>query len=255
MSTAGHPMSPNAWLLLRGLVREQRHWGSFPEALADRAKSRVLCLDLPGVGTERDRPSPTRIGGIVEDLRARLQARQSGETWGIFAPSLGGMIAMAWVEAHPEDFVRIAVCNTSTRDLGGVFERFSPSALGTVLAALPGVAFGEDPLARESRTLALVANTPHGRAQAATFAGYARETPIGVDVLVRQLLAASRTSAPAALAIPALVLCSDGDRLCSPQISRRLAERLGARLAVHPAAGHDLPLDDPEWVIRELLAG
>lgn len=266
MSTGRQISSPNppsgsplaapdgpGWLLLRGLVRERRHWGSFPERLAESTKSPVLCLDLPGVGTERDRPSPASIAGIVADLRARFLPLRGDGQWAIFAPSLGGMIAMAWADSHPTDFVHLAVCNTSTKDLGGIFQRFSPEALRTVLAALPGALLGAAPEAREARTLGLVSNTPHGRAQAAVFAGYAREAPIGVDVLVRQLWAASRTNAPASLSIPVTVMCSDGDRLCSPAISRALAARLRAALHVHPDAGHDLPLDDPDWVIARLV--
>ena len=52
--------------------------------------------------------------------------------------------------------------------------------------------------------------------------------------------------------MPLTVLASNGDRLCSPIASRRLAARLGAPLHVHPTAGHDLPLDDPDWVIARM---
>ncbi len=240
---------PTRWLLLRGLVRERRHWGDFPERLA-AAGGDVLTLDLPGVGTERGRPSPTSIAAIVADLRARWLAERGagGDPWRLFAPSLGGMIALAWAEAHPDDFAGVAVCNTSARDLAGVLDRFSPAAIRTVARAL--AAGGE---AREAHILGLVSNTPHGRAHAPRFASFAAEAPVGTDVLARQLWAASRATAPRALATPLLVLCSDGDRLCHPRASRALAERLGAPLAAHPEAGHDLPLDDPDWVVARLV--
>jgi pimeloyl-ACP methyl ester carboxylesterase len=236
------------WLLLRGLVRERRHWGDFPARLAARTGGEVVTLDLPGVGTERGRPAPTSIAEVVADLHAR-HPRGDG-AWGLFAPSFGGMIAMAWAAAHPEDFARVAVCNTSAKEVAGPLQRFSPAAVGTVLRGL--VARGE---AREAHILALVSNTDHGRAHAAAFAAYAEEAPIGVDVLVRQLLAAARATVPPALPMPVLVLCSDGDRLCDPGASRALAARLGAPLAVHPTGGHDLPLDDPDWVVERLTAG
>ncbi len=238
------------WLLLRGLVRERRHWGDFPEVLAARTGGEVLTLDLPGVGTERGRPSPTSIAAIVADLRGRwLAARAPEDTgpWRLFAPSLGGMIALAWGEAHPDDFAGVVVCNTSARDVASLFERFSPSALGTVLRALPSRG-----VAREAHILGLVSNTDHGRAHAEAFAALAAEAPIGTDVLVRQLWAGSRATAPATLATPLLILCSDGDRLCHPGASHALGKRLGAPVVVHPDAGHDLPLDDPGWVIEQL---
>ncbi len=241
------------WLLLRGLVRERRHWSTFPDQLAARTGGVVLCLDLPGVGTERGRPSPTSLGEIVQDLRARFVTDRGDATpWSLFAPSLGGMIALTWAEAHPEDFAGVAVCNTSTRDLGGLFDRFSPEALRTVLTSLGAMVFAPDVYAREARILALVSNTDQGRAHAQAFTDYALEAPIGPNVLVRQLWAASRARAPQSLAVPLHVLCSEGDRLCHPKVSRALAARLGARLSVHPTAGHDLPLDDTEWVINAL---
>jgi alpha-beta hydrolase superfamily lysophospholipase len=250
--------APLHWLLLRGLVRERRHWGDFPARLAARTGGDVLALDLPGVGTERERPSPTSLAAIVADLRERFVSHRErnggGERrgdragrWGLFAPSLGGMIALAWAEAWPDDFAHVAVCNTSARDLAGLFERFSPEALRTVARGL--LASG---VTRERHILALVSNTAHGPAHAEAFAAYAREAPIGPDVLVRQLLAASRATAPATLAVPLLVLCSDGDRLCSPRASQALAARLGAPIHVHSGGGHDLPLDDPDWVIARL---
>lgn len=237
------------WLLLRGLVRERRHWGDFPERLAARTRGRVLTLDLPGVGTERGRPAPTSIGAMVEDLRQRFLAARGDGPWGLFAPSLGGMVALRWAERHPEDFARVAVCNTSARDLAGPLRRFTPAAVATVFRC------AADASRREHHILDLVSNTPHGRARAEHHAALAREAPIGVDVLVRQLWAGANATAPRTLAVPLLVLCSDADRLCDPQASRVLAARLGARLAVHRDAGHDLPLDDPEWVIQRLVEG
>ncbi|MDP2308089.1 MAG: alpha/beta fold hydrolase [Pseudomonadota bacterium] len=250
------PTSAPRWLLLRGLVRERRHWGGFPEQLAARTGAEVLTLDLPGVGTERDRPSPTSIAAIVADLRARwlaaraLAAPTSEDTgpWRLFAPSLGGMIALAWGEAHPDDFAGVVVCNTSARDVASLFDRFSPAALGTVLRALPARG-----AAREAHILGLVSNTEHGRARAEAFAALSKESPIGTDVLVRQLWAGSRAVAPQSLAVPLLVLCSDGDRLCHPRASHALGKRLDAPVRVHPDAGHDLPLDDPGWVMDQMV--
>jgi pimeloyl-ACP methyl ester carboxylesterase len=235
------------WLLLRGLVREARHWAGFAEQLAAATGGEVRTLDLPGVGTERDRPSPWSIDGIVDDLRARFPERG----WGVFAPSLGGMIAMRWAERRPGDFSRVVVCNTSARDLAWPWERFSPLAIRT---ALRGV-MTSDPAARESGTLRLVANTEAAWAMVPRFAAFAADAPVGRGVLLRQLWAASRSRAPHRLEVPVLVLASEGDRLCSPLASRRLADRLGAPLFLHPSAGHDLPLDDPAWVIERLCQG
>lgn len=236
------------WLLLRGLVREQRHWADFPEQLTAATGARVQLLDLPGVGTERHRPTPMTIAAIVDDLRARF-GRPDGE-WALFAPSLGGMLALRWAEVDPAAFRTVVVCNTSARDLAGPFARFSGLALRT---ALRGV-FMRDLVAREASVLRLVSNTPAGQAMAPRFAALAQERPIGAGVLLRQLIAGAGARAPRApLRVPLTVLASDGDQLCAPVASRRLAARLRAPLHVHPTAGHDLPLDAPEWVIARMV--
>jgi hypothetical protein len=49
-----------------------------------------------------------------------------------------------------------------------------------------------------------------------------------------------------------LVLCSAADTLVDPDCSRRIAAALGASLAVHPSAGHDLPLDDGAWMAEQV---
>lgn len=236
------------WLLLRGLVRERRHWGAFPDQLAAATGGEVRTLDLPGVGTERGRPAPWTLDATVDDLRGRFP--ESGRGWGLFAPSLGGMLALRWAERHPADFARIVVCNTSARDLAAPWQRFSPRAIAT---AITGV-LRRDIGAREAATLRLIANTEAAWAMAPTFAALATEAPIGPSVLVRQLVAAAFARTPPRLSVPVLVLCAEGDRLCRPIASRRLAARLGAPIAVHPTAGHDLPLDAPSWVIAQLLA-
>lgn len=240
---------PENWLLLRGLVRERRHWAGFDVQLAARTGGRVLTLDLPGVGTERHRPSPASLPGIVADLRGRFE--RGGERWSLFAPSLGGMLALTWAQAHPGDFDRVVVCNTSARDVASLFERFSWFALRTALRGLVQT----DLVRREAGILALVANTDTARAHTARFATFAEEAPPPRATLLRQLWAASRARTPASLPVPLLVMASDGDRLCAPAASRRLAAKLGAPLVIHPDAGHDLPLDAPDWVIDQLVAG
>jgi pimeloyl-ACP methyl ester carboxylesterase len=50
-----------------------------------------------------------------------------------------------------------------------------------------------------------------------------------------------------------LLLCSRGDRLVHPDCSRALARRWQCALAEHPDAGHDLALDDADWVVARIV--
>jgi alpha-beta hydrolase superfamily lysophospholipase len=240
----------HGWVLLRGLVREKRHWLDFPDRLAAATGAEVLCLDLPGVGTERERVVPLTIDGLVDDLRARF-LQHPGPRRALFGVSLGGMIALRWAERHPEDFVRVAVCNTSAADVGGTFERISPYALRQMARAIAAW----DPHVRETHVLRLISNTDRGHARAPEFAALRADAPVTMTTLVRQLWAASGARAPQQLQVPLTVLASEADRMVSHQNSVRLASRLGAPLHLHPSGGHDLALDDPDWIISKLLAG
>lgn len=49
-----------------------------------------------------------------------------------------------------------------------------------------------------------------------------------------------------------LLLSSDPDQLVSSQCSRAIASVWQRPLVLHPFAGHDLPLDDPQWAADQV---
>jgi hypothetical protein len=66
---------------------------------------------------------------------------------------------------------------------------------------------------------------------------------------VRQLAAALRFRIPrGGHRANLLVVASASDRLVDPACSVLLARRWKVPLRVHPSAGHELALDDPEWL-------
>ena len=89
---------------------------------------------------------------------------------------------------------------------------------------------------------------------AAAWAGWFDEVRPKRSNVLRQLFAASRSTCPAQVAPPVLVLTSRADRLVSWRCSERLAAALGAELRVHDAGGHDLSLDAPEWICEQLTS-
>lgn len=238
------------WLLLRGLSREQRHWGELPTRLRQTLGSTVVCLDLPGVGTEVGRRSPAQVEGISRDLRARFRAlNPDGRPFGLFAISLGGMVALDWVHRFPEDFQLAVIVNSSASNASRSRDRLQLRNLGPLVAMMRD----PDPVGRERRLLHLMTN--HRRedeALARRFAEVARSAPVSARVMSAQLLAAMRFEAPPRIGTPLEFFVSAADRFVDPSCSYRLAERYHSPVRVHPTAGHELALDDPDWVVDQL---
>ncbi len=92
------------WLLIRGLSRDARHWGSFPQTFAEELGVEVKTIDPPGFGTQIARTSPSTIAEITDDIRDR--ANIGGDDWSILGISLGGMVTLDWIARYPNDFQR-----------------------------------------------------------------------------------------------------------------------------------------------------
>lgn len=251
---------PSDWLLMRGLVREQRHWGDFPELLARELGVRTHTIDLPGAGTEHRETCPRTVRGIAEDvrgrwlaLRAELERAHGATTWGLLGVSLGGMVSMAWAAAHPGDFTRIVLANTSASNAGRPWDRMQPRALLGVARGF----FTRDLVKRERIVLdatVRLRSTEERDALARLWAGYAAEMPVARTTLVRQLVAASTFRAPPHLDAPTLVIIGGQDPLAAPACGRALAERFRAHVEVHPDAGHDIGTDAPLWLAARIRA-
>jgi pimeloyl-ACP methyl ester carboxylesterase len=236
------------WLLLRGLAREAGHWGGFAGGLARRTGEPVRCLDLPGNGDQWSRPSPATVAETLADVRRRWPLEEGPTV--IVAMSLGAMVALEWARLAPEELAGLVLINTSAGGFSPPWQRLRPHNLATLgRLALPGLS----PAQREQRVLRMTSARPLLHAGAVRgWAVLARQHPVAPANALRQLWAAARWKAPAeAPPVPIVLLASDGDRLVSPRCSRRLAERWDLPLKVHPWAGHDLPLDDADWVLRE----
>ena len=238
------------WLLLRGLGREQRHWGDFPDSLRERLGGEITCIDLPGSGTEYRRKAPITVADTVDDLRQRwLAERGQDQATGILGLSLGGMLALDWVARFPEDFRLGVVISGSAAGISSRTQRLLPNALLQLL----GAGLSEDPLARELKILGFSSRLHAQDSQlAATWADYARSAPVSSRNVLRQMLAAARFTPPGPIAAPLLILGSLTDAMVSPACSPALAQHYDAILQMHPNAGHDIPLDDPGWVIEQI---
>jgi pimeloyl-ACP methyl ester carboxylesterase len=240
------------WVLLRGLARESRHWGDFPQRLQQAlpAGDTVLAPDLPGNGARwRDR-SPASVAGLHDAVRADLARRHVAGPYVVVALSLGGMVAMHWAACAPGELEGCVLVNSSARGHGRPWQRLQPRAWLPLLAwLLPG---GDLPR-RERRIWRLTSTRPLDDDVLAQWVSHAGSAPVSRGNVARQLLAAWRFRPPHRVQVPTLVLSSMGDRLVSPHCSASLATAWQAPLHAHAEAGHDLPLDAPQWVVQQIL--
>jgi pimeloyl-ACP methyl ester carboxylesterase len=242
----------SSWILLRGLTREARHWGDVPERIAARwPGAATRCIDLPGNGRRHADASPVAIAPMLAAVRSEATARGLAPPYHLLALSLGGLVAIEWAVQHPRELAGAVLVNTSVRPFAPGHRRLRPGAWPTLLRLLLDA---ESDAEHERLVLAL---TSAGRGTDAGLLAdwivWRRECRVTRLNALRQIVAAVRYRAPAAAPpVPWLVLAGAGDRLVDPRCSLALAQRWGAAFALHPHAGHDLPLDDAPWLVERV---
>ncbi|MEK7356912.1 MAG: alpha/beta hydrolase [Bdellovibrionota bacterium] len=260
-------MTPNAeshWILVRGLARESRHWGTFAKEFAcaletEGRTARIDLLDLPGSGRYSEMRSPVTVKEITSFMREkflelRRRIREQGEipppkTY-LVAVSLAGMVACDWMERWPGDLTGVVLINSSFKGFSPPHRRLTPEAYARMFKILRE----KDPVEREKRVLEMVSNRPERHAEiAAEWAAIQLSRPVSHENFVRQLTAAALYQ-PGLVKpeTPVLILNSEGDRMVHPSCSEQIAARWGATLVRHPTAGHELPLDEAAFTAKAI---
>jgi len=246
----------STWVLLRGLTRESAHWGEGPEdfpATLQRAlpEARPVLLDLPGNGRFNALRSPSRVEDMVSACRAEMTRQRVAGPVHLLAMSLGAMVAIEWARQAPQELGACVLINTSVRPFSPPHHRLRPGNLPLLLRRLLGPGSPRD---LERTVLQLTSHRDHDADGVLDhFVGIRQQRPVSRVNALRQLLAAARYRAPTqAPPVPVLLLASTRDRLVDSRCSQALARAWGCPLKQHPCAGHDLPLDDPAWVARQV---
>ncbi len=247
------------WVLLRGLGREQRHWGAFLTALTVAFPEDVFIpLDLPGLGVNRQQPAPLSIHEIVDHLRHECADLLAQGPIHLLAISLGGMVAADWMARYPDDIQRAVLINSSSR-LNPMPQRIHPRALWQLLSSAVVARCTHNPVRFEKKVAHWVVNTSAKRdALAQQWASYYPLKKISLRAIFCQLSAAAAFN-PAPVIQPLLVLNSTGDRMVNAKCSETLANFWRQNnphvvLHTHSSAGHDLPVDDTPWIIEKISA-
>lgn len=245
------------WVLLRGLMRESRHWGEFATQFqAAHPDEDIVTLDFPGNGVRYRETSASSVQEMAEFCRHELKERGYAPPYQLLSVSLGAMVAVAWADAHPEELSRVVLINTSLAPHNPFYHRLRPKNYPALLFIM---LFGS--VAKREQLILCVTSTTSKQSTTVAepilkqWQAYAESAPISVRNIWRQLRAALCYRAPAQKpSVALLMLAGEQDDLVNPQCSIRLAKKWQCELRLHPAAGHDLPLDDATWVIQQVDA-
>ena len=242
------------WVLLRGLMRETRHWGEFPMQFQNAVGAQnVVTLDFPGNGSLHMQASANTVAGMANHCRAQLKQLGYAPPYRVLALSLGAMVAVEWSRLHPPELERLVLINTSLAPYNPFYHRLRPANYPVLFRFLLSGSVAQ----RERLILHLTSTQDRSELQRAKlleqWTSYAREYPVTRANILRQLQAAvSYRAAPTAPTVPALLLAAQQDRLVNVKCSLTLAQQWGCSIELHPTAGHDLPLDDGFWVAQQV---
>lgn len=238
------------WILLRGLTREQGHWGDFALRLQSAfPEHRFHPVDLPGTGVYYRETSPDTIVGIREVVRR--QVGHIPKPLSILALSMGAMVALDWAQTAPEGEIQNLVLVNTSSGFSPFWRRMRPGAWPRLLRLLAR----RELFDREHDVLRLTSNRRPPLALVKQWYRIQRQRPVSIRNARRQMTAAARfTPGPKRPMPEALLLASQGDRLVHWKCSAALEQRWQWTLRLHPSAGHDLVIDDPDWIIHQLMA-
>lgn len=238
------------WIFLRGLARSKVHWGSLEQELLKlNPKFELEFLDLAGNGEHVQKKSHSTISSYVDDLLKESQLWSSGEKVNLCAISMGAMVATEWAKRAPERISQLVFINTSTKSYSPFYDRLRP----TSLKQLATIMFHHGlPLKREQLVLKLT--TVHHEKLSPEWAEIFSKIPATSTLnFFAQLFAASRFIAPKQSPVPCSFLIGAQDQLVSPDCSKSWAKHWNSNLLINQDAGHDLPLDCPTWLAKEIF--
>lgn len=240
------------WVLLRGLMREARHWGEFPMLFKNAMGAQnVVALDFPGNGSLHVQASATSVVAMANYARTQLKQLGYAPPYRVLALSLGAMVAVAWSERYPTELEKMVLINTSLAPYNPFYYRLRPANYPALIRFLIYGSAAQ----RESLILRLTStqSPEHQQAILKQWLAYAREYPVTRANILRQMKAAfCYRAAPTAPPTPVLLLAGQQDQLVNVKCSLTLAQHWRCAIRLHPTAGHDFPLDDGVWVTQQV---
>lgn len=237
--------------LLRGLSRQSAHWGTFPMDLLERfPHSKLIEMDLPGVGTLNQINSPLHIERIVDILRTTYYIKEGINIF--IASSLAALVAITWVQQEKQDFQGMVLISPSLKGICKFTERFKPRSwydCGVIM-------LHPSSRVREKKLLKINMNDNHSREEILeSWIGIQKSTPYKARNIFRQMIAGNRFNLiDQPIDVPILIGGSMKDKLVSSGCFIKLKIKLGADIALHDYAGHALTLEASAWLTDKIYS-
>ena len=246
------PVPPRIYLL-RGLSREHGHWSEeFLGELRDQFPGvAITFMDLPGAGEYNDRKafmSVKKMANFLHETHRDSLAEYRGNNI-LLATSLGGIVALEWMDRYPDDFDGAIMAASGFKGICKGNERVMPKAK---FASLSVLLTGNMPK-REAKLLRINSNYHQGDSTLLNrWITIQEERPISRMSMVKQGLGGMfYKPKKKKVTVPLLILGSEGDRLVHPNCICDVQEWFKGTMSLHPSAGHGIPIDAPAWIVNE----
>ena len=237
------------WILVRGLMRDKRHWQDFIESLSAEVIAfnvDVIAVDSLGNGVFSHEKSPLTITAYARALLEQLEGNDNN----IIGLSMGGMIALEMARLAPEKVSNIVVINASAANLSPWYRRFSLPAV-LVAYRMRNRNHGIDCL--EATALKLSSERfGDNDTMAKHWSELKLENRVKFWNALRQLWACTWFRCCDSLQQPIVVFSGKLDKLVSPESSKSMAEHYRCQHVEFDNAGHDISLDSSAALIAQL---
>ena len=237
-------------VLLRGLIRSRVHWEHFPQQLQSALPDHhILTPELAGNGERYCETTPFSVAAMVEDIRQQIaDTRSNQQPVHLIAVSMGAMIASEWARRYPQEVGQLHLINTSFSNLSLPWQRMQAPAFFSLVRRL----FNRQKL--ETEIIRWTINTDQTTGLEQRWQHFASTHPLSHRNAVTQLLSASSYRGPLQSPVRnAFFYCSRNDRLVNSRCTQQIAQHWGKPLFINESAGHDLSMDDPQWLIDHIL--
>lgn len=249
MATAqAHTGNGSPLLLIHGFPHDRSLWKPQLEGLGDDI--RVIAPDLRGFGNSTEVPDIMTMDAYASDLKELLD--QLGVQRAVIGGlSMGGYIALAFLENHPEMVSGLILCNTRS---GADDEKARAGRYATATKVgdegMANVAEGMVPKMITEATATL-----HPERRAALKDMMAHQRPAAVIAALRGMAARpDRTPMLSTIKVPTLIITGSRDELILPKESESMAAAIpGSKLVIIPDVAHLSNVEDPDAFNKAVL--